>query len=118
MKHWRYSGQGLGLLALVAFFVVIAFIATFARCSRAHGLAQWIERDPQTAWCCSTGRDCNPVPGRVTHDGTAWRVQGLAGALRDGERGLYWGTPDRSPWACTVPGTATLRCLFLEKADG
>ena len=85
----------------------------------AHGpAAQWIERDPETAWCCSAIHgDCEAVPGRVTYDG-AWRVQGLKGELLDGQKGLYWKSPDGRPWACRAPSTNALRCLFMAPSQG
>jgi hypothetical protein len=80
----------------------------------AHGEAAWVMENPDTAWCCSPGRDCNPIEARRVHsDGTYWWVDGLDGKLKEDDRGFYWGTPDGKPWACQTPGTTNLRCLFI-----
>ena len=72
--------------------------------------------DPQKSWCCGP-QDCEPVPGRVSFDGRAWRVRGLTGSKAPGDRGFYWGAPDRQPWACRDLATNALRCLILPRLE-
>jgi len=102
-------------------FIVCTAAAVFliVALAHSHGLAGWIESNPETNWCCSAGDDCLPQRAEnVVYTADGWTVRGLDGTIAETQKGLYRGTPDGRPWACRYPGTRTLRCLFLNEIRG
>ena len=101
------------LAMMIAALAALAWTAI--KPANAHDMAQWIQFDTTTAWCCTPARgDCIPVPGRVYWTQAGWSVLGWDGALRPGDRGYYERTtPDGAPWACKRPGTIQLTCVFI-----
>ena len=100
------EGRSLGLAAAVAMLVILA-----PPRARAHGDAEWIERDVEWRWCCGP-EDCRRAqPGEVERTDKGFLIPRTNQIFHEGLRGYYQHMHDHEFWLC-IRGGAVI-CLFV-----